>query len=89
MESVMIDHPREHKSHSFGNFTNFVRRSFRRSGRRSSSTKSLNESFSPPKDIRPMMPCRNFSIDNDIIGHRMSGWCFFLQVILHLEDRIF
>jgi len=84
MDSIMIDHPREHKTHSFGNFTNFVRRSFRRSGRRNSSTKSLNESFSPPKDIRPMMPCRNFSIDNDIIGHRVPGLYFFIRLFERL-----
>ena len=75
----MLEHPREHQqqqqqhlrksSGSFTSFTSFVRRSLRRSsGRRSSSTKSLSDS-----SLKPMMPCRNFSIGNDIVGRRTPG----------------
>ena len=58
----MIDE-KENKQHAFESITSFVRRSFRRSGRRNSSTKSLDGLKREPS--KPMMPSKNFIVEFD------------------------
>ena len=55
----MIDQ-KEEKHHAFESISNFVRRSFRRSGRRSNSVCSNDG-----RPVKPMMPSCNFVVEYD------------------------